>query len=124
MPELLAHLVGDYVLQTHKMAVRKTSSTLWAVVHAFFYTLPFLLLTQAPLALAVIFGTHAVIDRLALARRFCEFYGCGGFNGRVWHDDAYTEPPTFLKVWLVIIVDNTAHLAINHFVLTCSLTLP
>jgi hypothetical protein len=33
---LLCHLLGDYVLQSHIMATRKTSSWLWALVHAAF----------------------------------------------------------------------------------------
>jgi hypothetical protein len=138
MPELLAHLVGDYVLQSHVMATRKTSSLAWAFIHAAFYTLPFLLLTQSPAALAVILVTHAIIDRLAVARHFCAFYGCGGFPGlwdralRWWdrccHDPRcitahvdlvppFEPPPPFLGVWLVIIADNTMHLAINHLTL-------
>lgn len=83
MTELLAHLFGDYVLQSHVMATRKTSSLAWALIHATFYTLPFLFLTHSPVALAVILGTHALIDRFAVARRWCEFYGVG-FPGLWW----------------------------------------
>lgn len=115
MTQLLAHLVGDYVLQSHTMAIRKTTSTRWALVHALFYTLPFLLLTQDWRALAVIGGTHAVIDRFRLAARWCAFYGVG-FPGLWWRakDGEFQAPPPFLGVWLVIIVDNTVHLAINY----------
>jgi hypothetical protein len=127
---LLAHLVGDYVLQSHVMATRKTSSWMWALIHAFFYTLPFLLLTHSPVALLVIGGTHAVIDRLRLAAKWCAWYGVG-FPGIWWHALAVYEdhpvfgtrriaepptfkaPPDFLAVWLVILVDNTLHLCIN-----------
>lgn len=134
MIELLAHLVGDYVLQSHAMATRKTLSLVWAFIHAAFYALPFLLLTRSPAALAVILVTHALIDRLGIARRWCQFYGVG-FPGlwdralrwadRCCHDPKcitahvdlvppFEPPPPFLGVWLVIIVDNTLHLAINH----------
>lgn len=121
MIELLAHLVGDYVLQSHVMATRKTSSWLWASIHAMFYGLPFLLLASWP-AWLVIVGTHAVIDRYRLAAAWCRWYGVG-FPG-IWHrliewdfKKLFEPPPPFLGVWLVIIVDNTAHLAINHFAL-------
>ena len=77
MGPLLAHLVGDYVLQNHAMATRKTSSWPWALLHAAFYTLPFLLLTQDWRALAIIGGTHAVIDRYRLARYWVNFWGVG-----------------------------------------------
>lgn len=128
MPELLCHLIGDYCLQAHVMATRKTSSWMWAGIHAAFYGLPFLLLASWP-AWLVIVGTHAVIDRLGIARRWCQFYGVG-FPG-LWDrlrfalydrfgdgpDQPFEPPPPFLGTWLVIIVDNTLHLVINHFAL-------
>jgi hypothetical protein len=121
MPELLAHLVGDFVLQSHKMAIRKTSSWTWAAIHAAFYGIPFLLLVSTWWQWAVIVGTHAAIDRLAIARRWCSFYG-NGFPGLWWTkaDGEFPAPPPFLGVWLVILVDNTMHLAINHFALRWS----
>lgn len=42
MDLLPAHLIGDYVLQSHVMAAKKTTSWKWAAIHAAFYTLPFL----------------------------------------------------------------------------------
>lgn len=115
---LLAHLVGDYVLQSHTMAIRKTSSWLWAATHATFYALPFaaLLLTFAPAralpALLVIGGTHAVIDRYRLAAYWCRWYGVG-YAGIWWRGPGFEAPPPFLGVWLTILVDNTLHLCIN-----------
>lgn len=126
MHELLAHLVGDYVLQNHWMANTKTRSWLAAAVHAALYTLPFLLLTQDWRALAIIGGTHAVIDRYRLAGYWIRFWGVGveghvigwamarrGYFRRMVTPDA----PPFLAVWLLILVDNTMHLCINHAVL-------
>lgn len=118
MSELLAHLVGDYVLQSHRMALRKTSESKWALIHALFYGLPFLLLVSGPWQWLVIVLTHAVIDRFKLADRWCRFYGVG-HPGLWWSakNGEFSAPPPFLGVWLTIIVDNTAHLAINHFAL-------
>ena len=61
--QVLAHAVGDYIIQSDWMADNKTRKSLAAGVHAVTYTLPFLFLTQAPLALAFIAGTHFLIDR-------------------------------------------------------------
>lgn len=117
MPELLAHLFGDYVLQSHVMAMRKTSSWKWASIHAMLYCLPFLVLTQSPLTLLIIGGTHAVIDRYRLAAKWCQWYGVG--HPGLWHrGEGFEAPPPFLGVWLTIIVDNTAHLLINHLALS------
>jgi hypothetical protein len=114
MTQLLCHLCGDYVLQNHRMATRKTTESLAAAVHAATYTLPFLLLTRNPAALAVIVGTHFVIDRFRLARYWCRFWGTGQ-TGWLWEQFGYEAPaaPDWLAVWLLIIVDNTTHLAIN-----------
>ena len=114
MIQLLCHLVGDYMLQSHVMATRKTVDLRWAVIHAFFYGLPFLALLPSLQAWLVIVGTHALIDRYAVARRWCQWYGVG-FPGLWWRGTAedFQAPPPFLGVWLVIIVDNTIHLAIN-----------
>lgn len=65
---VLAHMVGDYCLQSDWMATEKRTRNLAAVVHAVCYTLPFLFLTTDVTALAVICVTHGVIDRWALAR--------------------------------------------------------
>lgn len=65
---LLCHAVGDYVLQSDWMAQNKSKHTWIAAVHAAFYTLPFLVVTRHPAALAVILLTHLVIDRFRLAR--------------------------------------------------------
>ena len=128
MALLLCHLIGDYVLQSHVMATRKTASWRWAFIHATFYALPFALLLvwlgvalcQAALALFVIWSTHAVIDRLRIAARWCAWYGVG--HPGLWFrpsaaEPTFTPPPPYLGVWLTIIVDNTMHLTINALTL-------
>lgn len=78
--QIVAHLVGDYILQSDRMALEKTASSRWAAYHALSYALPFLLLTASPVALAVIVGTHFAIDRWRLARYVCwlkNFVGSG-----------------------------------------------
>jgi hypothetical protein len=116
---LLAHLVGDYLLQSHWMATEKTKRWWPAVVHALTYGLPFLLVTRSPLALAVIVGTHAVIDRYRLARHlvWAKNQLAPASHRPSWADARATgypsDTPPWLAVWLLIIADNTVHLAIN-----------
>ena len=69
--QIVAHLLGDYFLQSDWMASEKTKKTSAAFAHVVTYTIPFLFLTQSPLALAAIAGTHFVIDRWRLARYIC-----------------------------------------------------
>jgi hypothetical protein len=110
--QLMAHLVGDYVLQSHWMAVEKTRAHGPAAAHALTYALPFLVLTRSPARLAVIAGSHFVLDRWRLARHV------------VWAKNqvapaAYRPPhtatgygddvPPWLATWLLIVADNALH---------------
>lgn len=121
---LIAHGTGDYLLQTDHMATEKTKSIVVALWHAVVYSLPFVLVTQSPAALAVICVTHALIDRYRVARYL------------VWAKNqlapkAYRYPlslagwhgykpdkPDWLAGWLLIIADNVLHLAINAAAVT------
>jgi hypothetical protein len=117
---ILAHLTGDYLVQTHHQAVEKTGAWGPALAHAVTYTACHLPLTRSPWRLALIGGTHAVIDRYRLAKHV------------VWaknqlapasHRPPHTatgypeETPAWLATWLMIAADNTLHLLINAAVL-------
>jgi hypothetical protein len=66
--QLVAHLVGDYVLQSDWMANEKTKRNTAAMAHALVYSLAFLLLHPSLAAWLVIVATHFAIDRWRLAR--------------------------------------------------------
>lgn len=116
---VLAHLVGDYLLQTHWMATQKTQRWLPAILHGLTYTLPYALVTQSLLALAVIAGTHIVIDRFRLARHVIWLKNLVAPAGHrhPWRECSATgyhqSVPVWLATWLLIIADNTLHLLIN-----------
>lgn len=116
---VLAHLVGDYIIQTDWMATEKTKRWSAAIVHGVTYTIPFLIVTQSPFALLVIGGTHIVIDRYRLARRLMWFknqFAPKAFRYS-WAEGKATgyssDKPAWMAVWLMIIADNTVHLIIN-----------
>lgn len=140
--QFVAHLVGDYILQSDWMAQQKTKSHLPAAAHALTYALPFLFLRPSWAALAVIVSTHFVIDRWRLARFvvwaknwLCPFWvtfqtmGPPGSDAPVrkqkfvwdWRDCQATgyppDAPPWLAVWLLIIADNTLHIIINGLAL-------
>lgn len=121
--QIVAHLVGDYILQSHWMAMEKAKRSVAAAIHAICYTLPFLLITTRPEALAIICGTHFLVDRFRLAR-FVVWLKNGPMTmvhtelgwlrlkpitATGYQDDV----PPFLSVWLLIIADNTIHLLCN-----------
>ena len=119
MLELICHLLGDYVFQSHDMATKKTSLPYWCLYHAIVYAFTFLLVTQQPIALFIIGFTHLIIDgfRVAVLITKCKNYFLGSFNNGIWKSkNGYPdETPIWLSGWLVIILDNTLHLIINHF---------
>ena len=122
MHEIIFHLIGDYILQTEQMAVRKLRSWFWAILHAVVYSLPFLLVIQRWECWLVITGTHAVIDRMAIASTICRIKNLIWFGPDAPEKEQNTgygiETPPFVRFWLVVIVDNTLHLSINHVALT------
>lgn len=130
--QLVAHAVGDYILQSHWMAVNKTRNGVAAAVHAVTYSLPFLLFRPSLAAFLVILLTHFVIDRYRLARWVClakNYASAILWNWFLWPllvvprkrefvdpDEATGYPegtPPFLAVWLLIVADNIVHVLIN-----------
>lgn len=123
---VILHLVGDYLIQSHWMAVKKTDLWLPAIAHGVTYTIPFLLLTRSPLALLAICGTHIIIDHYRLAKNLIwakNFLAPRSFPQPPWSEaklnSGFTEStPVWLSTWLMIITDNTVHLLINFAALT------
>lgn len=109
--QLVAHLVGDYLIQSHWMATEKTKVSLAAGVHAATYTLPFALITHSLIALSLIAATHFLIDRYRLARFVVWLKN--GARGPVTATGYPADVPPWLAVWLLIIADNTLHILCN-----------
>lgn len=115
--QILAHLFGDYIIQSDWMANEKGKRSLAAAIHAVTYTLPFLFLTQSLTALGFIAGSHFVIDRWRLARYVVWAKNLPYPGSKPWAQCSATgypdERPAWLAVWLLIIADNTLHLICN-----------
>lgn len=118
MEQLLLHLIGDYVTQTHWMATEKTKRNWAAFVHAYVYALPFTLLATSAKAWLVIFGSHYLIDRYRLARYVVFAKNWCTDRSMKWAECSATgyrpEVPAWLSVWLLIAADNVMHLTINY----------
>ena len=120
--QLIAHGVGDYLLQSEWMAREKSKRSLAALVHSVTYLLPFLFLTQNPYTLAVIGGTHFVIDRWYLARHVAWLKNRPWPGSRPWSECSATgfdpDTPRWKSGWLVVIIDNLMHILINGMAIT------
>jgi len=137
MIPLLCHLLGDYFIQSDWMAIRKTKRSWICAVHVLLYTSVFAgamalgLLRWSVPALMVVYATHFLIDRFYLSRYICYaknfmapkswWYSWedGKMTGYLIGDHA-KDPrckPAFIAVWLMIITDNSMHIAFNYFAL-------
>lgn len=119
----LAHLLGDYVVQSDWMARTKTSNLPVAALHGATYAACFLPLTRSPRALLAIGATHAVIDRWRLAKHLVWARNqLAPSAARYTHGEAgpfgnLPERPEWLDGWLLFIADNAMHLLINDLAL-------
>lgn len=121
--QLVAHGIGDYVIQSDWMANEKTKRWFPALVHGLTYGLVFVWFTQEWWRLAVIILSHALIDRYRLirfviyAKNFLaprdQWLAWSQCKGTGYHQDR----PVWLAVWLMIIADNICHVLINDWVL-------
>lgn len=117
--QLLAHAVGDYVLQSDWMANEKATKVFAALAHALSYTLPFLLLTSSPYALGFIACTHFAIDHWRVARYVVWAKNLPSPKSYrfPWADCQATgyhkDRPAWLATWLLIIADNVLHVICN-----------
>jgi chromate transport protein ChrA len=118
--QLVAHLVGDYVLQSDWMASTKTKKSIACLAHILTYSIPFLFFQPSMLALAVIAGSHFIIDRWRLARYVVWAKNWMGPN-QPWKECKATgyppNCPAWMAVWLMILVDNILHVVINGLAL-------
>jgi len=117
MIQLILHLIGDYITQSDWMAVNKTKSYFAALCHATAYSAPFLLIGDTK-AVFVIWLSHLLIDRFRLARYVVFAKNFMGWPFPRWDDCKATgypsERPAWMAVWLLIVADNTIHLATNY----------
>jgi len=100
MDWLIAHLTGDYILQTDWMADNKKKSSWACTVHVFSYMLPFLLLGLTWWQLSLIAVQHWAQDRST----FTVWYMTNISGQRNFAEN------TFFLPWSLVIIDNTWHL--------------
>ena len=131
--QIIAHCIGDYILQSDWQAAEKTKKSAAAAVHAITYTLPFLFFTFKWQALVIICISHFIIDRWRLARyvcwvknfiapRYIEVMGDSCTTDKMVRNLPWSEcsatgyppgKPIWLTVWLMIIADNVIYIIIN-----------
>lgn len=101
---ILAHFVGDFLLQTHEQAVKKKTSNLFCGFHVVCYIVPFLMCGLAWWQLLLIAAQHFIQDRTNFVVWFMKAKGSAGF----------IEPP--MGPWSIIVTDNILHILWIAFV--------
>ena len=95
---IIAHLVGDYLLQNDWMAGGKKRSPLICTVHVLCYLIPFLFIGLQWWQIVLIGLQHWMQDRNDFALKWMKLAG----------QQKFSQPP--LAPWSIIVVDNTFHL--------------
>jgi len=71
---VLAHFIGDFLLQNDWMAVGKKRSNFICTVHIFFYMIPFLLVDLNWIQFILIAVQHWIQDRTGFIRWYCKTF--------------------------------------------------
>ena len=105
---IYAHLIGDYLLQTDKMALNKKTSNLWCLIHVLTYMIPFIFTNINIYGLILIAIQHYAQDRTNFVVWFMKMK-----KSEIFAND--------MGPWSVIIMDNIIHilfmaLIANYFV--------
>jgi hypothetical protein len=124
---LLGHLIGDYLLQPKKMAIKKSESGYiglwWSLVHCFIYTLSvsILLGNFSPFVLTIVFISHWPIDRYSLADKYLRLINGRDFKslikkyGQNESLNLAATIETSFACLVYLIVDNALHLLLMYY---------
>lgn len=113
---LLGHLVGDYLLQSKKMAIEKSAKgingLMWCLLHCLIYTAVICLFTSIinPIKIFLIFMSHFPIDRWSLASNWLEIIKGRDFMVAYKSKAEFHEIDLSFSIIVYVIVDNTIHI--------------
>jgi hypothetical protein len=112
----LGHLVGDYLLQTKRMALGKSAHG-WSglglcTLHVVLYTMAVCAFwwTVDPLVVALVFAPHWIIDRWSLGGVWLKVIRGRTFEAAYASTDKYREFDVAFTSLVYAVVDNTMHL--------------
>jgi hypothetical protein len=107
---LLAHLIGDYILQNDWMAKNKKTNTWACIAHVLTYMIPFIPLCWfglSPFAWGLIGYQHYIQDRSNFVAWFMDKKGSKDFM------NAPMGP------WSIVLTDNILHISFMWIVFNC-----
>jgi hypothetical protein len=102
---MIAHLIGDYLIQTDWMAANKKKSTVACMFHIITYMIPFMFCDIAAWQFYLIAAQHFLQDRWNFIPWLMKVKGSAKFM----------EPP--LGPWSIIVTDNVVHIVWMYLVM-------
>lgn len=116
---VLAHFWGDYLLQPKEMAIKKSSSIWWCLLHCFIYTSLVIVATWFfnPIFIAGVFVTHFVIDYNELGMSWLRFMRGRDFYEEFASSEKYRDIALPFATLIYAVVDNTLHITIMTLLL-------
>ncbi len=108
LPYILAHFIGDFLLQNDWMAVGKKKSSWICTVHVSLYILPFLLTDLTYLQLSLIFIQHWLQDRTNFINWWCEttksfqIERSKLYDALPWGHFVVDQIMHFIWIWIVV----------------------
>ena len=111
-----AHMFGDYLFQTKKMALLKSAKSLqgvlWCTGHCAIYTACFALLFQTinPIFLLLVFFSHWPIDYWSWGQKWLDAIGGRSFVKTFDSKDKYREIDIVFSCIVYTATDNVMHL--------------
>ena len=106
LPYILAHFIGDFLLQNDWQAIGKKKSNLICTIHVLLYILPFLLTELNYIQLILIFIQHWIQDRTSFVAWWCKkmgsFQGELKMNSLPWGHFIIDQIFHFLWIWIVV----------------------
>lgn len=113
---VFGHLIGDYLLQSRKMALAKSSQGFAGVKWCFFHSLVYtfsvnlFLWKFSPALFLLIFLSHYPIDRWSLGEKWLKLIRGRSYAKAFQSTDKYREIDIAFSCIVYTVVDNTMHL--------------
>lgn len=104
---VLAHLIGDFILQNDWMAKGKKENSLICLIHIITYLIPFVFTDIIWWGIVLIGVEHFIQDRTNIIVWFMRIKG----------SDKFAEPP--MAPWSIIITDNIIHILFIALIVKC-----
>ena len=104
---VMAHLIGDYILQNDWMAINKKKNSIICFIHVFLYMVPFVFTSLTLVQILLIGIQHFIQDRTAVIKWFCKITGKfqseNNNNGLPWGH--FIVDNIFHAIWIMLVIE-------------------